>query len=209
MQKKIKNLNSEINQLQKEKNQIKEQKTLNILNNFEKINTSKINDINELSEIILNSINIFRESQQSIKVSIDKLIDISTEEHLSLIEENKKYIDNKGKIFFDTLEKINMSGNKQKEIEIMKEKEERKKMDKKKDSEISDLKTKLELSKQRESLLNEKIKALEERNNSSVELNKNLMKKLEEFDIHFKKSENKNEVQETKVKIKIKRHSIK
>ena len=200
LQKKIKNLNSEINQLQKEKNQIKEQKTLNILNNFEKLNTSKINDINELSEVILNSINIFRESQQSIKVSIDKLIDISTEEHLSLIEENKKYIDNKGKIFFDTLEKINMSGNKQKEIEIMKEKEERKKMDKKKDSEISDLKTKLELSKQRESLLNEKIKALEERNNSSVELNKNLMKKLEEFDIHFKKSENKNEVPETKGK---------
>ena len=200
MQKKIKNLNSEINQLQKEKNQIKEQKTLNILNNFEKLNTSKINDINELSEVILNSINIFRESQQSIKVSIDKLIDISTEEHLSLIEENKKYIDNKGKIFFETLEKINMSGNKQKEIEIMKEKEERRKIDKKKDNEISDLKMKLELSKQKESLLNEKIKALEERNDSTVELNKNLMKKLEEFDTRFKKSESKNEIQETKGK---------
>ena len=93
-----------------------------------------------------------------------------------------------------------MSGNKQKEIEIMKEKEERRKIDKKKDNEISDLKMKLELSKQRESLLNEKIKALEERNDSTVELNKNLMKKLEEFDIRFKKSESKNEIQETKGK---------
>ena len=200
MQKKIKSLNSEINQLQKEKNQIKEQKTLNILNNFEKLNTSKINDINELSEVILNSVNIFKESQQNVKDLIDKLINISAEEHLSLIEENKKYIDNKGKIFFETLEKINMSGNKQKEIEIMKEKEERRKIDKKKDNEISDLKMKLELSKQRESLLNEKIKALEERNDSTVELNKNLMKKLEEFDIRFKKSESKNEIQETKGK---------
>ena len=198
-QKKIKSLNAEINQLQKEKNQIKEQKTLNILNNFEKLNTSKINDINDLSEVILNSVNIFKESQQSIEGLIDKLIAISAEEHLSLIEENKKYIDNKGKIFFDTLEKINMSGNKQNENE-MKEKEERKKMDKKKDSEISELKTKLELSKQRESLLNEKIKALEERNNSTVELNKSLQKKLEEFDIHFKKSEKKLEVFETKGK---------
>ena len=200
MQKKIKSLNSEINQLQKEKNQIKEQKTLNILNNFEKLNTSKINDINELSEVILNSVNIFKESQQNVKALIDKLIDISAEEHLSLIEENKKYIDNKGKIFFETLEKINMSGNKQKEIEIMKEKEERRKIDKKKDNEISDLKMKLELSKQKESLLNEKIKALEERNDSTVELNKNLMKKLEEFDTRFKKSESKNEIQETKGK---------
>ena len=78
----------------------------------------------ELFKVILNSVNIFRESQQSIKVLIDKLIYIS-------IEENKKYIDNKEIIFFGAMEKINMSGNKQKEIEIIKEKEERKKRDKK------------------------------------------------------------------------------
>ena len=74
-------------------------------------------------------------------------------------------------------------------------------MDKKKDSEISELKTKYEISKQREALLNDKIKALEERNNATVELNKSLAKKLEEFDIHFKKSENKMEGGEQKGKI--------
>ena len=183
---KIKNLKDEVEQFKKEKKKIEEQKTLNILNNFEKLNTSKINNINELSEIVTNSVNLFRESQQNLGTLIDKLIAISAEEHISLIEENKKYIDNKGKIFFDTLENINISGNKQKEIEMNKEKEERKKLDKKKDAEIAELKQKYELSKQKEIILNEKIKALEERNNATVELNRSLMKKQEEIDLHLK-----------------------
>ena len=132
LQKKIRSLNSEIAQLQKEKNQIKEQKIINILGGLEKLNTTKIKDISELSDIVVNSVNVFRESQQNLESLIDKLIAISAEEHLSLIAENKKYIDNKGKMFFETLESINMSGNKQNEMEMMKEKEERKKMDKKK-----------------------------------------------------------------------------
>ena len=66
--------------------------------------------------------------------------------------------------------------------------------------EISELKTKYELSKQRESLLNEKIKALEERNNATNELNKSLLKKFEEFNIHFQKSEKNMESGETKGK---------
>ena len=186
LEKKIKNLNDKVNQLEKEKKKIEEQKTLNILNNFEKLNTLKINNINELSDIVTNSVNLFKESSQNLETLIDKLIAISTEEHISLIEENKKYIDNKGKIFFDTLENINNSGNKQKEIEMNKEREERKKLDKKKDSEIAELKAKYEISKQREILLNEKIKALEERNNATSELNKSLMKKQEEIDLHVK-----------------------
>ena len=83
---------------------------------------------------------------------------------------------------------------------MIKEKEERKKMDKKKDDEIAELKQKYELSKQRESLLNEKIKALEERNNATKELNQRLMKKQEEFDTHFK-LDKKNDSGETKGKI--------
>ena len=67
-----------------------------------------------------------------------------------------------------------------------KEREERKKLDKKKDSEIAELKAKYEISKQKEILLNEKIKALEERNNATSELNKSLMKKQEEIDLHVK-----------------------
>ena len=184
-----KNLTEEVNQLQKEKKQIIEQKTLNILNNFEKLNTSKINDINELSEIIINSVNLFRESELNLESLIDKLIAISAEEHLSLIEENKKYIDNKGKVFFDTLENINVSGNKQNEAEMLKEKEERKKMDKKKDAEISELKAKLEMSKHKEELLNEKIIALEERNKATADLNQSLMKKLEEYGTKFIKKD--------------------
>ena len=186
LEKKIKNLNDEVAQFKKEKKKIEEQKTVNILNNFEKLNSSKINNINELSEIVTNSVNLFRESQQNLGTLIDKLIAISAEEHISLIEENKKYIDNKGKIFFDTLENINISGNKQKEIEMNKEKEERKKLNKKKDAEIADLKEKYELSKQKEIILNEKIKALEERNNATVELNKGLMKRQEEIDLYIK-----------------------
>ena len=186
LEKKIKNLNDKVNQLEKEKKKIEEQKTLNILNNFEKLNTLKINNINELSDIVTNSVNLFKESSQNLETLIDKLIAISAEEHISLIEENKKYIDNKGKIFFDTLENINNSGNKQREIEMNKEREERKKLDKKKDSEIAELKAKYEISKQKEILLNEKIKALEERNNATSELNKSLMRKQEEIDLHVK-----------------------
>ena len=126
LQKKNKNLNYEVLQLQKEKKQIQEQKTLNILNNFEKINTSKISDITELSEIVINSVNLFRESQQNLEGLIDKLITRSAEDHISLIEANKKYIDNKGKLFFETLQNINMSEIKQNELELNKEKEERK-----------------------------------------------------------------------------------
>jgi serine/threonine protein kinase len=198
LKKKIKNLNNNLSQLQKEKKQIEEQKTLNILNNFEKINTNKINDINELSNIILNSVNLFRDSQQNLETLIEKLITISAEEHISLIEENKKYIDNKGKLFFETLDNMNTNGNKQTEIDYSKEKEERKKMDKKKDMEIAELKSKYELSKQKEALLNERIKALEERNNATKELNKNLMRKQEEHDKYFQSEAKKKENEEGK-----------
>ena len=174
LQKKNKNLNYEVLQLQKEKKQIQEQKTLNILNNFEKINTSKISDITELSEIVINSVNLFRESQQNLEGLIDKLITRSAEDHISLIEANKKYIDNKGKLFFETLQNINMSEIKQNELELNKEKEERKKMDKKKDAQIAELKAKYEISKKRENLLNDQIKELEKRNNATLELNQNL-----------------------------------
>jgi len=62
LQKKIKSLTEEIADLKREKNEILEQKSLNVLNNFEKIDTSKITNISELSDLVINSINIFRES---------------------------------------------------------------------------------------------------------------------------------------------------
>ena len=107
-------------------------------------------------------------------------------------------IDNKGKLFFEALDNLSTSGNKQTEIDYNKEKEERKKSDKKKDLEIAELKSKYEISKQREALLNERIKALEERNNATKELNKNLMRKQEELDKYYQIIARKKENEEGK-----------
>jgi len=93
---------------------------------------------------------------------------------------------------------LSTSGNKQTEIDYNKEKEERKKSDKKKDLEIAELKSKYEISKQREALLNERIKALEERNNATKELNKNLMRKQEELDKYYQIIARKKENEEGK-----------
>ena len=169
LEKKNKKLNSEVSQLQKEKKQIQEQKALNILNNLENIKNSKIKDINELSETILNSVNLFRESQHNLEGLIEKLITLSSENNIALTEANKQYIDEKSRKFFLALEEINVNKNKDNEIDINKEREERKKMDKKKDLEINDLKRLLERSKEKEALLNEKIKALEDRNNVTLQ----------------------------------------
>jgi hypothetical protein len=187
MQKKIKSLNKEITDLKREKNEILEQKSLNVLNNFEKIDTSKITNISELSDLVINSVNIFRESQKNFQNLIEKLIKISDDEHKSLIDESKKYIDNKGKTFFDILEKLSLNNKK-------KEPNEENKMESKnrnllKETEISELKKKYELSKQRESLLKEKIKALEEKNNATEALNKNLMTTFNEMYSNYKGSD--------------------
>ena len=184
LQKKIKSLIEEIADLKREKNEILEQKSLNVLNNFEKIDTSKITNISELSDLVINSVNIFRESQKNFQDLIDKLIKISDNEHKSLMDESKKYIENKGKTFFDILEKLSLN-NKEKEPN------EENKMESKnrnllKETEISELKKKYELSKQRESLLKEKIKALEEKNNATEALNKNLMTTFNEMYSNYK-----------------------
>ena len=184
LQKKIKSLTEEIADLKREKNEILEQKSLNVLNNFEKIDTSKITNISELSDLVINSVNIFRESQKNFQDLIDKLIKISDNEHKSLMDESKKYIENKGKTFFDILEKLSLNNKK-------KEPNEENKMESKnrnllKETEISELKKKYELSKQRESLLKEKIKALEEKNNATEALNKNLMTTFNEMYSNYK-----------------------
>ena len=188
MKKKIKSLTEEIADLKREKNEILEQKSLNVLNNFEKIDTSKITNISELSDLVINSVNIFRESQKNFQDLIDKLIKISDNEHKSLMDESKKYIENKGKTFFDILEKLSLNNKK-------KEPNEENKMESKnrnllKETEISELKKKYELSKQRESLLKEKIKALEEKNNATEALNKNLMTTFNEMYSSYKGSDN-------------------
>ena len=181
----IKSLKEEKTTLEKEKKDILEQKTLDFLNNFEKINTSKITNISELSDIIINSINIFKESQNNLQNLIEKLLKISDNENKSLLEETKRYINDKGKVFFDTLKNLNENKIDSNE----KNKEESKKLNMAKETEISELKKKYELSKQRETSLKEKIKVLEERQNMMESLNKNLMTTIDEMYTNYKGSD--------------------
>ena len=181
----IKSLKEEKTTLEKEKKDILEQKTLDFLNNFEKINTSKITNISELSDIIINSINIFKESQNNFQNLIEKLLKISDNENKSLSEETKRYINDKGKVFFDTLKNLNENKIDSNE----KNKEESKKLNMAKETEISELKKKYELSKQRETSLKEKIKVLEERQNMMESLNKNLMTTIDEMYTNYKGSD--------------------
>ena len=177
MNKKVKSLTEELSELKNEKKKNSELKNLNLLNDFEKINLSKITNITELSNVIFKSLNIFKESQNNFQNLIEKLIKISGDEHKSLIEESKKYMDNKEKMFFDELENLNKNKNKKEKIE----ENEEKKSAIIKETEISELKKKYELSKQRENLLKEKIKALEDRNNANEVLNKKLMTTIDEM----------------------------
>ena len=177
MNKKVKKLTEELSELKNEKNKNAELKNLNLLNDFEKINISKITNITELSNVIFKSLNIFKESQNNFQNLIEKLIKISGDEHKSLIEESKKYLDNKGKMFFDELENLNKNKDKKEKIE----ENEEKKSNIIKDTEISELKKKYELSKQRENLLKEKIKALEDRNNATELLYKKVLSTIDEM----------------------------
>ena len=56
-------------------------KARNIFNNLEQIKNSKINDINEFADIILNSVNLFPESQNNLEGLIGKLLSVSTDKN--------------------------------------------------------------------------------------------------------------------------------
>ena len=176
---KVSELNENVTQLNNDKSQFEAQKKLNTINNFEKINSVPINNINDLSNQLLSTINIFNDSQKNLKTLIDKLITMSKNEHNTLIEENNKYIEKKGKIFFDLLKKMNLAEVKD-DSALIKEKEERKKMEKIKNNQITEYKTKYENYKKKEESLNEKLKAVMESYNAVKELNDNLVKQQEE-----------------------------
>ena len=176
----IKNLKDELSKIKKEK-QISEQKSLNDL---EKINISKITNISELSNFVFNSLKIFGESQKNMENLVQKLINISGKEHNSLMEESKKYIEKKTKIFFETLDKIIAEGKKN-EIKENNE-EEIKKNNIIKENEFYEMKKNYELIKQNEEKLKEKIKILEEKNNALESRNKNLMRTIDDMYVHYK-----------------------
>ena len=183
LKKELKYYKEETSNMRRKNLEILEQKTLNFLNNFEKLDTSKISNISELSDLVLNSVNIFRESQNNLQKLIEKLITISDDRHKSLLDESKRYIDNKGKTFFETLEKLSEEKNKKDLNEV--NKQERKQECINKENEINELKKQYELSKQRENLLKEKIKALQDKVNATDDFNKNLMVTVEELYSRF------------------------
>ena len=75
-------------------------KARDLFNNLEQIKNSKINDINELGDIILNSVNLFRESQNNLEGLIGKLLSVSTDNNSALMKAIEEYIDEKGRKFF-------------------------------------------------------------------------------------------------------------
>jgi hypothetical protein len=178
----IKNLKDELEKLKKEK-QISQQKSLD---DFEKINLSKITNISELSNFVFKSLKIFGESQKNLENLIQKLINISGKEHNSLIEESKKYIENKQQFFYETLNKIITDEKKNELGEKDEEDEDKKKNSIIKESEYYEMKKNYELMKQNEKKLKEKIQLLEENNKKLELLNKNLVTTIHDLYGHYK-----------------------
>ena len=204
--KKNKKLKANENEYKKEIEQLKNEKNKNILETMEKLNTIPIYEINDLVNVILNSINIFKSTQNDIKTSVDKLVNISETQNEKLKEENKKYLDNKTKLFFDIM------NNKVSEKEALDElnKPEIKENENKNDLNNTnnnnktsvtnlDYKEKYEEVKMNEELLNAKIKILEENVKTSEELKNVMLKDHQELSVQFQQFVQKSSMAETKI----------
>ena len=193
--KKNKKMKNTIDEYTKEINSLKSEKNKNILETLEKMNTVPIYQINDLVNVILNSINIFKTNQSDFKKSVDKLINLSDEHYTKLSEENKKYIDSKAKLFIDIMnnkitdvEAYNKLNNSNKEDDKNKNNENSKKISNsnignKKDEykgKYEDSLKKQELLYQRIKVLEEGLKAKDDLNKITTQNNEELTKKLQE-----------------------------
>ena len=98
----------EISRLQNENNEIEEELKVSTFDNIESLNDSS-SDLYELNEKLNNAIETFCESQSMFKEIVEKMIKTYGEQHEMLMKENKTYLNDKNKIFFDVLEKIKKS----------------------------------------------------------------------------------------------------
>ena len=193
--KKNKKMKNTIDEYTKEINSLKSEKNKNILETLEKMNTVPIYQINDLVNVILNSINIFKTNQSDFKKSVDKLINLSDEHYTKLSEENKKYIDSKAKLFIDIMnnkitdvEAYNKLNNSNKEVDKNKNNENNNKISNsnignKKDEykgKYEDSLKKQELLYQRIKVLEEGLKAKDDLNKITTQNNEELTKKLQE-----------------------------
>ena len=203
--KKNKKLKSNAEEYKRQIDQLNNDKNKNILETLEKINTVPIYEINDLVNVILNSINIFKNTQNDIKTSVDKIISISETQNEKLKEENKKYLDNKTKLFFDIM------NNKITEKEALDELNKPELKDQNENKTVvnninnnkininEDYKEKYEEIKRKEELLNAKIKLLEENLKSSEELKNVTLKEHQELSIQFRQFVDKAGTAETKI----------
>jgi hypothetical protein len=194
------------NDYKKEIEQLKNEKNKNILETLEKINTIPIYEINDLVNVILNSINIFKNTQNDIKSSVDKLVTISETQNEKLKEENKKYLDNKTKLFFDIMNNKVSEKEALDELnkpEIKNENENKSNLNNANNNQTSaknlDYKEKYEEVKRNEELLNAKIKILEENVKTAEELKEVTIKDHQELSVQFQQFVQKSSMAETKI----------
>ena len=189
--KKNKAMKTLLDQYKKENNTLKSEKNKNILETLSKMNTVPIYEINDLVNVMMNSINIFKSSANDFKKSLDKLINVSDEKYNSLNEENKKYIDGKTKLFFDIMNNKITDVEAYNKLNSVNIEEKRKKSEnniKNNNNNIyknEDYTKKYDEWKKREGELLQKIRESEEKFKSKNELYSAEKKSFEEFKIQF------------------------
>ena len=185
---------------------LKDEKDKKILETLEKINTEPIYEINDLVNIILNSINIFKNSHTELKSSIEKLISISDTQNQKLSEENKNYLDTKTKLFFDIMNNKISEAEAYNELNKPEDKNGNKIQNQINDTnnnkiedKNNEYKQKYEEMKKKEELLNEKIKMLEENLKNVEDLKNVTLKEREELSVQFQQFVQKSGTAETKI----------
>ena len=209
--KRNKNLKNLAGQYKKENDILKSEKNKNILETLAKMNTVPIYQINDLVNVILNSINVFKSSQNDFKKSIDKLVNLSDDNYTKLSEENKKYIDSKAKLFLDIMNNKISDVEAYKTLNTNKEEDKKNKNDQKQNNIINDnnninltnkgddFKKKYENQINQEKLLNKRIQELEKKVKEKDELNK--VEKLNKEQITNKLNEVANDMMSLKMKL--------
>ena len=207
LSKKNKKLKSSEDEYKKQIEELNNNKNKNILETLEKINTVPIYHIDDLVNVILNSINIFKNTQNEIKNSVDKLISNADSQEDKLKEENKKFLDNKTKLFFDIMN--NKISEKEALDEINKKEKQNENQNENNINEINDnfnqseknldYKEKYEESKRKEEILDTKVKVLEESVRTANELKNSIEKEHEELKMQFQKFTQKSAMTEMKI----------
>jgi len=207
LSKKNKKLKSSEDEYKKQIEELNNNKNKNILETLEKINTVPIYHIDDLVNVILNSINIFKNTQNEIKNSVDKLISNADSQEDKLKEENKKFLDNKTKLFFDIMnnkisekEALDEINKKEKQNENQNENNINEINDNNKQNEKNlDYKEKYEESKRKEEILDTKVKVLEESVRTANELKNSIEKEHEELKMQFQRFTQKSAMTEMKI----------